>query len=190
MREPQYATITADPPWLERGAGKCKRGADRHYPLLDTHDIPRVMMSAPEWRPATDAHLYLWVTNNFLSDGLFVMSALGFRYVTNIAWFKGSEEIDQNDVAHVELQTGIGQYFRGQHELCLFGVRGDGYAVRTERRNIGSAFLDRRGKHSAKPESFHAMVEARSRGPYLEMFARSGRPGWDAWGNQAPEVAA
>lgn len=179
-----YSTIVADPPWQERGAGKCKRGADRHYPLLSTRDIPRVMMSAPEWRPANDAHLYLWVTNNFLSDGLFVMSALGFRYVTNLVWVKGTLRDES-----VDPQLGIGQYFRGQHELCFFGVRGDGYAVRTERRDIGSALIATRGRHSAKPSSSYELIEQRSRGPYLEMFARSGRPGWDAWGNQAPAAS-
>jgi N6-adenosine-specific RNA methylase IME4 len=179
-----FATITADPPWLERGAGKSIRGAQRHYPLLRTRDIPRVMMVAPEWRPAKHAHLYLWVTNNFLQDGLYVMSALGFRYVTNIAWLKGEERAEETS-----LQAGIGQYFRGAHELCLFGVRGSGLVQRTARRDIKSAFVARRDVHSRKPESFYELVEARSNGPYLECFARSGRPGWASWGNEAPRRA-
>lgn len=180
-----FATIVADPPWQERGAGKSKRGADRHYPLLPTRDIARVMFSAPAWRPADDAHLYLWVTDNFLPDGLFVMSTLGFRYVRAIVWVKGEERM-----AHVDLQMGIGQYFRGQHEICLFGVRGDGYAIRTDRKDLGSVLVDRRGRHSAKPPSFYDLVEQRSRGPYLEMFCRSPRAGWSAWGNELPAEVA
>jgi len=162
---------------MESGGGKIKRGADRHYPLLHTHDIPRVMMLAPEWRIADDAHLWMWVTNNFLPDGLFVMSTLGFRYVTNLCWLKD--------------RAGLGQYFRGQHELLLFGVRGRGLEARTDDRSITSA-LDEpslygapRGQHSAKPHLFHELVERRSRGPYLEMFARSKREGWTSWGNDA-----
>lgn len=177
-----FATITADPPWRERGAGKSVRGAQRHYPLLHTHDIPRVMMAAPEWRPAEHAHLYLWVTNNFLQDGLYVMRELGFRYVTNLAWLKGDEHAEGTS-----LQAGLGQYFRGAHELCLFGVSGSGFVQRTERRDLKSAFVDRRDVHSQKPESFYELVEARSKGPYLECFARSNREGWTSWGDQALE---
>lgn len=177
------ATVLADPPWKEHGAGKSVRGAQRHYPLLSTRDIPRVMMSAPQWTIADDAHMYLWVTDNFLQDGLFVASSLGFSYVRTIAWFKGDTETEH-------LQSGIGQYFRGCHELCLFCVRGDGYAVRTERRDLKSAFIERRTLHSRKPDSFYDLVEARSAGPYLEMFARSGRPGWESWGNEAPRRTA
>lgn len=173
----EYPTILADPPWKESGGGRIKRGADRHYPLLPTHDIPKVMMLSGVWSPADNAHLYLWATNNFLPDALRVMADLAFRYVTNIAWVKD--------------RAGLGQYFRGHHELLLFGVRGDGYEVRTDRRDL-STFMDEggfveapRGEHSAKPECFRELIEARSHGPYLEMFARSGRDGWDSWGNEA-----
>lgn len=177
-----FGAICADPPWDESGGGKIKRGADKHYPLLNTHDIPRVMMSAPEWRPANDSHLYLWVTNNFLPDGMWVMSMLGFRYVTNIAWVKD--------------KSGLGVYFRGKHELILFGVRGVGINARTERRNLSTVFDDAadidglsigapRGIHSAKPADFRELIEQRSRGPHLEMFCRGEpRPGWTAWGNE------
>jgi len=169
-----YAAILADPPWLERGGGQCKRGADRHYPLLATIDIPRVIMASGFWSPANDAHLYLWATNNFLPDGLWVMSQLGFRYVTNVCWVKD--------------RAGLGQYFRGKHELLLFGVRGRGFGAKTDARDIDSVLDDEscygapRGEHSAKPHLFHELVERRSRGPYLELFARSQRDGWTSWG--------
>jgi N6-adenosine-specific RNA methylase IME4 len=184
LKAGEFCAVLADPPWLERGAGQSKRGADRHYPLLSTHDIPRVMMAAPEWRIAPDAHLYLWATNNFLPDALGVVAYLGFRYVTNIAWVKTKGDGTP--------ATGLGQYFRGSHELLLFAVRGSGTAVRTEARNIGSVVDEPacygapRGRHSAKPHLFHELVERRSRGPYLEMFGRGEpRSGWTSWGNQA-----
>jgi len=179
-----FPTITADPPWAERGGGVIKRGADRHYGLLDRVDILRAMVTAESWRPAEDAHLYLWVTNTFLPDGLWLMDALDFRYKTNVVWTKRRDMWSQS-------KKGLGFYFRGEHELCLFGTRGSGPAVRTQHRAIGTHLpadhgRDERGKivHSRKPREFGELVEARSKGPYLEMFARSGRPGWASWGNE------
>jgi N6-adenosine-specific RNA methylase IME4 len=158
----RYGTILADPPWLERGGGKIKRGADRHYPLMYTKDIcalPVQGIAAP------DSHLYLWVTNNFLPDGLQVMEAWGFRYVTTITWAKD--------------RFGLGQYFRGQTEHCLFGVRGKpGYKVANGKRCQGTTLISApRGEHSAKPEALRHMIERVSPGPYLELFVCKEIPG-------------
>jgi len=169
--EDKFKTIVADPPWMEKGGGRIKRGADRHYGLLKVPDIIRVMAQCPHWNEVgDDAHLYLWVTNNHLQSGLTVMEALGFKYVTNICWAKDS--------------FGLGQYFRGKHELCLFGVRGRGFATRTDDRSISSVLASPKGKHSTKPAEFYEMVEKRSLGPYLEMFARGQRQGWTCWGDE------
>lgn len=172
-RAGSYQTVMADPPWEERGAGQIKRGADRHYPLMKTRDI--AALPVPEWA-AADAHLYLWVTNNFLEDGLLVMGAWGFRYVTKITWMKD--------------RPGLGQYFRGITEDCLFGVRGripyqlteDGHRLQ----GLTGFFEAPRGEHSAKPDELRRMAEKVSPGPRLEMFARRPADGWDLWGNEAP----
>lgn len=227
-----YRTVMADPPWNEAGAGQVKRGADRHYPLMKTREICALPVS--EWA-AADAHLYLWVTNNFLPDGLEVMKAWGFRFVTKIDWFKGDlGDVDHDAIentvgailanhvgdtltdldvevmaptiarsllaldrpdarADEALQIGLGQYFRGCTESCLFGVRGavEYRTLSTGKRAQGrTGFHAPRGEHSAKPESFRAVVERVSHGPFLEMFARRAAPGWDLWGNQAPSEAA
>ena len=165
-------TIVADPPWNESGGGKIKRGADKHYPLMKTPEIITLMKEwVAKYDHEDDQHLYLWVSNNFLEDGLSVMRALGFRYITNVVWTKDS--------------IGIGQYFRGQHEICLFGVRGKGFEVRTALLNIPSTFSAKKREHSRKPDEFYTLVEARSEGPYLEMFARSSRGDkWSAEGNE------
>lgn len=169
-----FRTSYSDPPWPEKGGGKIKRGADKHYPVMDRYAILETIILAEPWvRLAPGAHHhYMWVTNNYLPDGLWLMDALGFRYVTNLVWAKD--------------RIGLGQYFRGQHELLLFGVRGSGYDVRTERKDLGTLLEGPRTQHSKKPESAYERIEARSQGPYLELFARSGRPGWEAWGNEAP----
>jgi N6-adenosine-specific RNA methylase IME4 len=203
-----FRTLMADPPWLERGSGQCKRGADRHYPLMKTEAICALPVSS--WM-ADDAHAYIWVTNNFLPDGLRVMAAWGFRYVTKIDWFKGDIGEDWIDAvvtdvgiddasrqkllddADASLQMGIGQYFRGVTESCLFGVRGSlPYRMRPDgkRAQGKTGFHAPRTEHSVKPECFRKTVELVSHGPYLEMFARRSAPGWSTWGNQAPSEVA
>lgn len=187
----RFHTVTLDPPWNEAGAGKIQRGANRHYPLMKLPDIYRTVALSECWHPADDAHMYLWVTNNFLPSGLELMRQLDFRYVTNLAWLKVSnaEEVDADEDLGLEdydFQTGLGQYFRGAHELCLFGVRGQGQAecVMTDAKNLKTVFAEKREAHSAKPLSFHDRVEARSKGPYVEYFAREPRDGWTSFGNQ------
>ena len=173
MTRPSFSCVVADPPWNERGGGKIKRGAGRHYPLMTQLQIVNLMAAQINERfdVSHDAHLYLWATNTFLPEGLRVIDQLGFRYITNVAWVKPS--------------YGIGQYFRGAHELCLFATRGRGFEARTERRDIPGVLRedyrrDASGRrvHSGKPEGFYKMVEARSRGPYLELFGRRPRDGW------------
>ena len=167
-----YTTILMDPPWTERGGGKSKRGADRHYPLLRTQEMPAVIYGSGVFNPAPNAHLYMWATNNFLSDAMWLMKCLGFAYKTNVCWVKDKK--------------GLGQYFRGQHELLLFGVRGRGPLARTDRKNLSTVIQAERSKHSKKPIEAYHHIEARSHGPYLEMFARERRNGWDAWGKVRP----
>lgn len=174
----QYQTIMADPPWHEQGGGHTKRGADRHYPLMKTKDI--AALPVDRWA-AENAHLYLWVTNNFLPDGLEVMRAWGFRYVTKIDWFKSKDDT----AADVALQMGIGQYYRGCTESCLFGVRGSlpYRLLENGKRAQGlTGFHAPRTEHSVKPEKMRQMVERVSHGPYLELFARQPSLGWHVWG--------
>lgn len=167
----KYGTILADPPWPERGGGEIKRGADRHYPLMTVNQIAALPVTA---LALPDSHLYLWVTNNYLPDGLKVMAAWGFRYVTAITWAK-------------EGNPGLGQYFRGMTEHCLFGVHGQPpYRLTADGKRCQGATLITapRGRHSAKPEALRQMIERVSSGPYVELFARERVAGWDAWGNE------
>ena len=176
----RYKTIYADPPWMEAGGGKIKRGADRHYPLMKTKDI----INLPVADIADDnCHLYLWTTNNFLQDALKVMEAWGFKYKTKITWVKSIVEED----GRIKLQNaGLGQYFRGLDEVCLFGVKGSlPYKTFDGKRQQGkTVFFAPRGERSEKPEEMRNMIEVVSHAPYIELFARKKVGCWDSWGNE------
>lgn len=168
----RYKTIYADPPWMESGGGKIKRGADKHYPLMKTKDIlslPVRSIADPE-----GCHLYLWATNNFLKDAFAVMEAWGFRYITIITWFKNGA-------------PGLGQYFRGNTEQCLFGSMGTlPYKTLDGKRAQGvTGFIAPRQEHSKKPDAMRAMINIVSYEPRIELFAREVHTGWDVWGNDA-----
>jgi len=172
----KYKTVYADPPWNETGAGKIKRGADRHYELLKRNEIIKYMQAIPI---DDNAHLYLWVTNNFLIDGLKVVDKLGFRYVTNRVWVKD--------------KFGLGQYFRGQHEILLFAVKGklpfkDQVDSNRSKCCISTIIKAKRSKHSKKPSLVYVDIENTSYPPFLEVFAREHREGWDVWGKEIPDT--
>lgn len=195
-----------DPPWTERGGGKIKRGADRHYPLVPTKELPGVIVRSGLWLPERDAHLWMWTTNNYLPDALWLGAELGFTYKTNAVWVKthsiasirekllspwrdyGAAELFEATLECMRLQIGLGQYLRGAHELLLFFVRGKGQhkGVWNGHRDVRSVIRARRTKHSVKPIESYELIERVSRGPRVEFFARSGRLGWTSWGSEAP----
>jgi len=118
-----------------------------------------------------DCHLYLWTTNNYLPDALKVMAVWGFKYKTTITWEKD--------------RIGLGQYFRGMTEHCLFGVKGSlPYKIIDGKRQQGrTVIIAPKTRHSEKPEEMRQMIETVSYGPYIELFARKKVDKWDVWGN-------
>lgn len=188
-----FHTLLMDPPWNERGGGKSKRGADRHYDLLKTKDMPGVIRGSGLWLPAEHAHLWMWVTNNYLRDGLWLMNELGFEYKTNVVWVKTANPTRLAltglvaKLRQLDLQIGLGQYIRGAHELLLFGVRGRGQheSVWEGNRDVPSVIRARRSKHSKKPTESYQLIERVSKPARVEFFARSQRPGWVSWGDEA-----
>ena len=173
----KYQIIYADPPWYESGGGRIKRGANRHYKLMTTREI----MNLPVSRVADDnCHLYLWTTNNFLEDAIKVVNAWGFKYKTMITWVKD--------------RFGLGQYFRGQTEHCIFAVKGFiPYKIDsgTGKRCQGTTcFYAKRRNHSEKPEEMRKLIELvsdRSGFNKIELFARKQVNGWDVWGDEVNE---
>lgn len=166
----KYKTIYVDPPWPERGGGKIKRGADRHYKLMTLKEI--AALNVPTLAD-TNCHLYLWVTNNYLPAAIEVIKAWGFRYITLISWVKD--------------RIGLGQYFRGLSEHCIFAVKGRlPYRYVAGKRAQGvTAFYAPKRKHSQKPEQMRKMIETVSYPPRIELFAREHHRGWDVWGDEA-----
>lgn len=166
-----YRTLVVDPPWPERGGGG--RGAQEHYAVMGVADIAPLVTGSASWTPADDAHLYLWATNTHLPAAIAMVGELGFRYITCLTWAKD--------------RIGLGQYFRGQTEHVLFGVRGSLPVGPADR--LPTLFHARRLEHSRKPDRFYEIVEQVSPEPRLEMFARRRRVGWDVWGNEAPDAS-
>lgn len=126
---------------------------------------------------AKQSHLYLWVPNALISTGLAVMDAWGFTYKTNIVWYKVRQDGGPD-------RRGVGFYFRNVTELVLFGVRG---SLRTlaPARSMPNILISRKREHSRKPDQLYDVIEQCSPTPYIELFARTQRPGWTVWGNEA-----
>jgi N6-adenosine-specific RNA methylase IME4 len=124
------------------------------------------------------AHLYLWVPNALLPEGLRVLSAWGFTYKTNIVWHKVRKDGGPDG-------RGVGFYFRNVTELLLFGVRGPNARTLAAGRRQVNYLATRKREHSRKPDEQYMLIESCSPGPFLELFARGTRPNWSNWGNQA-----
>jgi N6-adenosine-specific RNA methylase IME4 len=124
------------------------------------------------------SHLYLWVPNALLQEGLEVMKAWGYTYKTNLIWHKIRQDGGSDG-------RGVGFYFRNVTELVLFGIRGKGARTLDPGRSQVNLLATRKREHSRKPDELYDIIEACSPGPRLELFARGSRPGWIGWGNQA-----
>jgi len=173
----KYNTILADPPWrFKNSTGKVAPEHKRlsRYPTLTLQEI----LDIPVNTVATEnAHLYLWVPNALLAEGLEVMRKWGFSYKTNIVWFKIRKDGGPDG-------RGVGFYFRNVTELVLFGIKGKKRTLEPGRTQT-NIIRTRKREHSRKPDELYDIIERCSPGPYLELFARGIRDGWDAWGNQA-----
>lgn len=172
-----FQTVMADPPWrFQNRTGKVApehRRLDR-YSTMTLDDICALPVQDVV---ANNAHLYLWVPNALLPDGMRVLQEWGFRYVSNIVWAKRRKDGGPDG-------RGVGFYFRNVTELILFGVRGSMRTLAPARRQV-NMIETRKREHSRKPDEQYGLIESCSPGPYLEMFARKAQPGWTAWGDES-----
>lgn len=176
----QFSTILADPPWqFQNRTGKVAPEHKRlsRYPTLSLQEIKDIPVEAAT---ADRAHLYLWVPNALLKEGLEVLSAWGFNYKTNIIWYKIRKDGGPD-------RRGVGFYFRNVTEIILFGVKGKNIRTLDLGRTQPNIITSRKREHSRKPDEQYKIIEGCSWGPYLEMFSRGSRPNWYCWGNQADD---
>jgi len=186
----KYAAIVADPPWpyktpgqigaslehrpnRDKTLGAGNAGSRSRYGAMSIEELCAIQPPA-----ADNAHLYLWFTNTFAVEAHAIAKAWGFKPITILTWTK----VKPDGTPSMKM----GYYFRGATEHVLFGVRGS-LRLRSDRA-LPTSYLWPRTAHSVKPDQFYALVEEASPGPYLELFARRNRLGWDAWGDQCLSV--
>ena len=177
----KFTTILADPPW--QFTNRTGKMAPEHKRLNRYATLPQSEICAIPVQSVADnpAHLYLWVPNAMLPQGLEVMLAWGFDYKSNIIWHKVRKDGGPDG-------RGVGFYFRNTTEIILFGIRGKMRTLAPGRKQV-NIIRSQKQKHSRKPDELYEIIEACSPGPYLELFARGTRPGWQGWGNQADEYS-
>ena len=177
----RFKTIMADPPW--QFVNRTGKMAPEHRRLsrYSTMTLDEIMALPVASVADTTSHLYLWVPNALLPEGLAVMKAWGFEYKSNIIWHKIRKDGGSDG-------RGVGFYFRNVTEVILFGVRGKNARTLAPGRTQVNYLATRKREHSRKPDEQYDIIESCSPGPYLEMFARGTRPGWAMWGNQADET--
>jgi N6-adenosine-specific RNA methylase IME4 len=178
----KFTTVLADPPWqFQNRTGKMAPEHKRlsRYPTLNLEEIIKI----PVQSVVNDtAHLYLWIPNALLAEGMQVMESWGFTYKTNIIWYKIRKDGGPD-------RRGVGFYFRNVTEIILFGVRGKNGRTLGAGRSQENIISSQKREHSRKPDEQYDLIESCSKGPYLEMFARGSRPNWFCWGNQAEDYS-
>lgn len=188
----RYRTIVADPPWQHAAGGPRTASAKwnpkavghRPHAPYETLAVPDIAALPVGAMAEGDAHLYLWTTNAFVRDAYTVAEAWGFTPSTLLTWCKAPRGL------------GPGGAFAVTTEFVLFARRGSLAPLRRMdstwwqwKRPYAPAGASSAGLHSAKPEAFLDHVEQVSPGPYVELFARRARFGWDYWGDQSLSTA-
>lgn len=173
----RYGAILIDPPWrFQNRTGKVapEHKRLRRYETLSFEEIARLPIDE---HALPKSHLYMWCPNALLLEALQIMKGWGFVYKTNIVWYKTRKDGGPDG-------RGVGFYFRNVTELLLFGTRGSLRTLKPGRRQV-NVIISRKQEHSWKPDEAYRIIEACSPGPYLELFARQRRTGWEWWGDQA-----
>ncbi len=173
----RFSTILADPPWrFENRTGKMApehRRLHRYGTMTmeDIYELPVAQVVAER------AHLYLWVPNALIAEGMETMKRWGFTYKTNLIWYKVRKDGGPD-------RRGVGFYFRNVTEMILFGVRGANVRTLKPARTMPNILIEKKRGHSIKPASQFDVIEQCSWGPFLELFARRRRLGWYQWGDE------
>jgi N6-adenosine-specific RNA methylase IME4 len=170
----KYACILADPPW--RFVGWCDNGRkvpDIHYQTMTDEDIAGIPVASVA---ADDCTLFLWTTCPHMPAALRIIEAWGFEYKTfGFSWVKVITENPRKP------RMGLGSWTRANTEPCLLATKGHPKRLH---KDVGQVIAAPIREHSRKPDETHTRIERLVAGPYLELFARAPREGWDVWGNE------
>jgi len=177
----QFATILADPPWQFMNRTGKVAPEHRRLSRYGTMELNQIRALPVARVSAATAHLYLWVPNALLPEGIEVLRSWGFTYKSNIVWHKVRKDGGSDG-------RGVGFYFRNVTEMILFGTRGRNARTLPPGRSQVNYISSRKREHSRKPDEQYPIIEACSPGPYLELFGRGTRKGWATWGNQADDA--
>ena len=182
VKNEKFATVLADPPW--QFSNRTGKMAPEHRRLsrYSTMTLQEIKDLPVEAVVEDRAHLYLWVPNALLAEGMQVMEHWGFTYKTNLIWYKVRKDGGPD-------RRGVGFYFRNVTEMILFGVRGKDVRTLQPGRSQENIITSRKREHSRKPDEQYGLIEKCSWGPRIELFARGPRNGWASWGNQAEGYA-
>ena len=174
----KFYTVYADPPW--RFQNRTGKVAPEHKRLnrYETMDLEEIKALPVSQIVGPKGHLYLWVPNALLPDGIEVLKAWGFEYKGNIIWEKVRKDGAPDG-------RGVGFYFRNVTEMLLFGVKGSNNRTLSPARSQVNLIRTQKREHSRKPDEIIPIIEKCSPGPYIELFARGDREGWAMWGDQA-----
>jgi len=178
FKKQKISTILVDPPW--QFTNRTGKMAPEHKRLSRYSTMPlQAIKALPVSKIVQEtAHLYLWVPNALLMEGLQVMEEWGFTYKTNIIWHKVRKDGGPDG-------RGVGFYFRNTTEIILFGIRGKNARTLAPGRSQVNIIRSQKREHSRKPDELYKIIEACSPGPFLELFARGTRKGWKSWGNES-----
>jgi len=188
-----YGCILADPPWSFLTYGKQRttphRTAEDHYVTMPAEDLRALDVSAVA---ARDCALFMWVVDSHLDEAIALGKAWGFEYKTiAFIWAKTTKAGAAGQFGFFPPETvhriGMGYWTRKQAEVCLMFTRGK---VKRIGKGVRQIIEAPRREHSRKPDETHERIRALVAGPYLEMFAREPRAGWDVWGNQTDKFEA
>lgn len=181
LPQQQFGTILMDPPWrFQNRTGKVAPEHRRlhRYRTMSFDEIGEMPVGE---LAAKQSHLYLWTPNALLPEALAIMARWGFKYKTNLIWYKVRKDGGPDG-------RGVGFYYRNVTEMVLFGVKGTLRTLPPARSQV-NILLSRKQEHSRKPMELYETIERCSPGPYLELFAREKVPGWTQWGDELDTYA-
>ncbi len=177
----KFSVILADPPWnfKTHSAKGQSRSPEAHYSTLT---VPQMRTMPVSDLAAKDCWLFMWTTSPCLQQAFDLMNAWGFKYSSvAFTWVKLNPNAPTLFFTPKDLHVGMGYTTRKNGEFCLLGRRG---APKRQRMDVHEIIISPRREHSRKPEETYRRIEAFASGPYVELFSRTTRPGWEMWGNE------